>query len=508
MRGATGRGQERARAFLVKCIENHRRQGKERLPVVGELARTAGVAPATMHKALRWAAEQGLITTSHGKGTRLCPHNTQRVAPYPDPVSPGRLKWERVAYALRRDILNGRYVVGGELPTIKELRGEYGAGYPLVKKACERLVKDGILTPFGRSYRIAPSATAPTSSAIVLVAQGSPDGALSVKSPRFEEKIRTLERLCTQRNIRLRVVPYHKESQTLFDEGGKTTAAALVKRHSILGFMFWSIDINREEGMELIRRMHSTGIPLTVLFESSGGYDPRELSRRYPRVRFFDSVLNEPAGYRVGRYLLEKGHREVAYISPSHAAGWAQQRLAGLQRAFADAGLCGAVHAFTSDKDGKYSYIPSGYDWHHPRVHQRPAPFVTRFRVYEATAVTYMQESVDTLLDRAARLSRITAWVGSSDAASALCLDYARRHRLTIPTAISLIGFDDGQDAVRLRFTSYNFNPAGAVQAMLHCIVAPWQVRAGQDGVERVEGMITERGTVCGRRSIGGPKRE
>lgn len=50
----------------------------------------------------------------------------------------------------------------------------------------------------------------------------------------------------------------------------------------------------------------------------------------------------------MGRYLYEKGHRRVAFISPYHGVGWSQDRLVGLRDGMRAAGIrrvVGSRHA-------------------------------------------------------------------------------------------------------------------------------------------------------------------
>jgi DNA-binding LacI/PurR family transcriptional regulator len=98
------------------------------------------------------------------------------------------------------------------------------------------------------------------------------------------------------------------------------------------------------------------------------------------------------------------------------------------------------------------------------------------------------------LFAAALRNRAVTAWVLANDAVAVMARDYLSRRRIRVPRDISLIGFDDSVDAMKYRITSYNFNIAQVVHAMVHHVVTCGRLPTKRrlQPVE-IEGIIVER---------------
>jgi DNA-binding LacI/PurR family transcriptional regulator len=121
----------------------------------------------------------------------------------------------------------------------------------------------------------------------------------------------------------------------------------------------------------------------------------------------------------------------------------------------------------------------------------------------EVMEIHALRKELDPLLEQALSHKEISAWIASSDSTAMLCLDFLRRKNIEVPHRISVIGMDDGINAFLLRMSSYNFNGAAALEAMVEHIIAPLVYRpAGHcGGVIAFDGFITPRTTTsayCG----------
>jgi DNA-binding LacI/PurR family transcriptional regulator len=108
------------------------------------------------------------------------------------------------------------------------------------------------------------------------------------------------------------------------------------------------------------------------------------------------------------------------------------------------------------------------------------------------------------VFDRALRSRGATAWVGLSDTCALAAQHYLQAQRVRVPEEISLVGFDNGTEAFCNGLTSYDFNPPGAVEAMLGHVMQFQGARArrGQSqGMVEVPGTIMVRGTTAPVRS-------
>ena len=88
--------------------------------------------------------------------------------------------------------------------------------------------------------------------------------------------------------------------------------------------------------------------PFAVLDETGTGQPPFPGKRQVPIVTFQTGFDTSP-GEMVGNFLLQLGHRHIAYISPFHGASWSINRYNGLSKTFAFAGYENGVSRFTFD---------------------------------------------------------------------------------------------------------------------------------------------------------------
>jgi hypothetical protein len=92
----------------------------------------------------------------------------------------------------------------------------------------------------------------------------------------------------------------------------------------------------------------------------------------------------------------------------------------------------------------------------------------------------------------------ITAWVGVNDIVALSMMNFLNSCHISVPEAISIIGFDDSQEAFLHRITSYNFNIHALISAMLQYVFSPGAgVKASQElsSIE-IDGFITIRESV------------
>jgi DNA-binding LacI/PurR family transcriptional regulator len=99
--------------------------------------------------------------------------------------------------------------------------------------------------------------------------------------------------------------------------------------------------------------------------------------------------------------------------------------------------------------------------------------------------------------------------VGLSDSCARTALDFLRRRGVAVPEEISLVGFDNEAESFATGLSSYDFNMAAAVGAMLeHIMGAPLYRRPAepQPVVVEIPGRVVARATTgaarAGRRQV------
>ena len=102
--------------------------------------------------------------------------------------------------------------------------------------------------------------------------------------------------------------------------------------------------------------------PGLTLLRSSGL--PFVLLSRYLRMEKDDSVIqdDEQGGYLAGKYLIEKGHRKLAYLSYRHVVYSTRMRREGFQRACREAGIPGE-NVFDAEVSGDAAVVRQLNEW-------------------------------------------------------------------------------------------------------------------------------------------------
>ena len=81
--------------------------------------------------------------------------------------------------------------------------------------------------------------------------------------------------------------------------------------------------------------------------------------------------------------------------------------------------------------------------------------------------------ALESLMHRALRLRETTAWVTSDDFEAVNAYTFLRRRGIAVPGRISLVGFNNSIDALRLNISSCDRNIEGLINAMYNYVVNP-----------------------------------
>lgn len=463
--------------------------GEGRLPSLRDLASMADVSIATMCKAIAVLRNRGEVVTRRGHGMYAAV-GAGRTALEKDTLAPRppkrtTRKWERLSVSLEQDILTGRYPSGATMPAPKELAARYGVCYRTLRKALDGLVAGGRIVPYKRGYRVAGRTGPRTGERVVLAALGDQHGNLRNRDPRTQEHLRSLESECARAGIGLEIVTCD------FPHGAlkNTRTAELLRRdpkdlHTVLGFMVWDMGMTMGVLTGLLSLLLRTEKPIAILDEHGGLPMPPTSD---DRVRVYSLGISPLAGHRVGRFLLDLGHRKVAFLSAVGGFNWPQNRLRGLSEAFRAAGIEDGVEEFRLEgysrtfefSDGAHK-VTSALD---SLLAAGSGPRSEEQRVLERLIATFkeqinpvfdkelMRETLGAMLERALARPELTAWVAVNDNIALECLAFLRRREVRIPEGLSVVGFDDIPAAFLSRLTSYNFDSPAVMHAMLDHIL-------------------------------------
>jgi DNA-binding LacI/PurR family transcriptional regulator len=475
-----------------------------------------------MWKAVADLKASGVLAADKGRAVSRKPSRGDAAAL--DAALPGRReKWRRLLARLKVDVVQGVYPAGTTLPSLKEMSGRYGVCYRTLRKALDELLREQVLSGFGKTCRVPGKPHVLHGATILLIVKGARrrQDALFL-TPRSQDLFRALESECGRQQVRVRVVPYGDILSSLHRRQDiRKALGARAGLEGVLGLMLWPRGTRGREPWNLLQYLLPLQKRIAVLCET-GELAGRSREVRGPHVRFFAMGYSRQAGQHVGNFLLSQGHRRIAYFSATIRQPYSRNRLVGLTQAFRSVGLGHAVNAFTCE-----AARPAGHSaqtqvaaamrdvtafLRSPQSRAAPEARRALARGIESSdllmgmvsAGEWARHALTPMLSEAVATEGITAWVGDTDPIALTCLDYLRSRRRRVPQDTSVVGFDDTLAASFSGLTSYSFNASGVVQAMLtHILSPPERARTlTWSQTTEVDGFVNVRSTTAPRAAV------
>lgn len=138
---ASARGYRQVATVVRERIESGTYPAGSQLPTEASLVAEFGVARDTVRRAMALLAEDGLVVTSHGRGTYVCSDDGQEI---------GMSKHAQVAAELRTLITAGDIGDGEAFLTEAEVQERYSVSRRTARTALKGLEEDGLLRVVGR----------------------------------------------------------------------------------------------------------------------------------------------------------------------------------------------------------------------------------------------------------------------------------------------------------------------------------------------------------------------
>jgi DNA-binding transcriptional regulator YhcF (GntR family) len=515
-------GIQKAVAYVMQGLAS--KAFTHKLPTIKALAKAADVSFVTMWKAIdqlkrrrmlprlqhetrsrAGASQENAVFQSRGLlSGSAAPHDIEAFEPV----------WQKMLVRLKQDVLTGRFHAGQPLPSCKELQGLYNVSYPTLRKALETLSSQEIIKPYQRGY-IVPSLTKSESTArIVAIGCGWEDGTLWID---YQDKnyFRILESECIQSKVALDIVVYCRQGDRLCFIDTITRKPYDLSNDNILSIIVIvaNLEIPPEE---VIRKLVMFKKPVAVL-DVVGGWEATARTANNYYLQFFTVTMSIQPPRRVAQYLLNLGHRNVAFISPFHKALWSMQRSKGICEVFGAAGYADKVRMFVLDQyafqwdflqedlnnqDDVQTLVAAYNKWQK----YADSEFFRKFGHISYNISKYLTEwncatgeiyhRMIPLFKQALKNKAVTAWVMANDYTATLALDYLKEIKVRVPEDLSVISFDNTLDAMEYQLTSYDFNASGIVSIMLRYALRPSSVSS-----HRHKAVIEAEGTIIERRS-------
>jgi DNA-binding LacI/PurR family transcriptional regulator len=386
-------------------------------------------------------------------------------------------KWFEASLRLQQEMEAGRWKPGEHLPGPSWLCDYLGVTPPTLRKLMRRLVEIGCVEPLARGWRVRSVGSLVGGIRIALLRYCDEDGVSVGEAARETFFRRALEQEAARMRMRIETWGMSEDGR-LFREGqpfpGELDAAA---EGAILSL--WRF----ERPDAAFQRLATLRLPLAI-------WDERPQGGRRPdfwRCRWFTTGYSKLPGREVGRFLLELGHRGVAFLSPFHGSQWSQRRLDGLTEVCALAEPPVTVREFTTDRWDPSQYNPRDEDVAAlvRGVAECSGPFLAERAAMISEAVEALLRDKAVLVDVeemcAAALDdpALTAWVAANDDVALLAWYWLRSHGMTVGKDISLVGFDNTLRAQEAGLTSFGFAEDELAVAMLGYLASPSRWKSG-----------------------------
>jgi len=489
----------------IACIRDMlTRTELTKLPSVRSIATTCNVSSVTVSRALSILKKEGAIKGYWGKGhfaSGSVPPTSCNLKPVPTP------KYQDVYNRLTADIMNGKFAPQRSLPSVNKLTALYNASRPTLRKVLELLLLNSTIRKIGVKYYLY-STTIRTKLKIVLIAFGVSPNEIKITSEREGIFYRNISNTALQQNVDLQTICYNDYLDTpkFFVPDGHDLHSYF-KQPDVCGTILSTYHMNNSAGC--LRTLISFGKPVSICVEDQKVLESMaQYSANSKGITFFDASYSTMPGKDVGAYLYEKGHTEIAYISPFHKSTWSQNRLSGLCEIYGINHGTIKVHALVLDEFVRdYTFtemiIESNSfekDVSIDTVTNRiPPPMQSRISSLKLEYESLLRDALifsycEPLIKQAASVPSITAWVCANDLIACMVMDYWNYYNVPVDKRPALIGFDNSFDSLKRGISTYEFNTGGETQSMLHHLIYPHSLPIlGSKRVVRLNGSVIER---------------
>lgn len=484
------------------------------LPSKAELAQRAGVSPHTILKAFALLKQEGILQGSRGHRYRLSTtgdsrsQSTPPVSWTPSTGTASSQTWLKVKDQLQKDILNNVFRTGVPLPSLKELQVRYGVSYPTIKKALEALYHEHLVVPHHRGYVVPAAGGRKTGESILLLCPGNRKGEFPANAIN-ETFLRTVGTECARKQLTLVSTAYFiAEDKLMFSSVTRGVFEDINELGDFFGFMVLIMEsTTRPEPTTILHYLRRFHKPMAV-FDQLGEWKLSQYYQQPHAIKFFEVSTSRHCGRIAGRFLLEKGHTSVAFLSPYHRSLWSLKRLTGLDSIFKKAGHVQGVTAYTLDQSVditrhqssellarryRIDAVLEAFDrWTEdadPLALSRIEPIMQSLRGYTLPNIEFTRR-LRVLFDRALAEGSHTAWVTANDNVAVEAMRYLIEKNIAPP---SLMGFDNTYSSIWYGITSYDFNIPALVHNMLDFVLTPNHTKWERKQPVQIDGLIVER---------------
>lgn len=462
----------------------------DRLPGLRTLCKNVGVSSRTMDSAVHNLSQKNLLSIVPKSGIRVPLPNGYQEQNFTETVE----KWKKIRDTIANDLFSRKLDSLGKLPTIAELCNRYGVNYPILKKALCSLEKEGLLTSYKKSYKPNLISASRQKTKLLVLCNIFPDQfndkGINLNeqgfnlSSRVKVFIQELEHLCNSQNFQAEIWGYFFENNSItFFKPDRSICHSIENFKNYYGICLVNALPYSQDHDNLLFQLAKGNLPISI-FEISGQTGWTIPPTKNRSIRVFLVGVSDLPGKKIGSYLLELGHREIAYISPWYEDGWTKNRYNGLCTVF---GMTQGSHVnlyvdsrfatgdiFLDNKELNEQILNlSSFE----KLLDQMVPLSKEhietidFEVGPAFNATMYRRKLEIFLqplfEKALQNPKITAWVCADDHMAISALRFLRKKGVEVPEKISVVGIEDNFEAIYTNLTTYNFDIRGVVQNMV-----------------------------------------
>lgn len=471
---------QKAIAFIRESLAN---SDLAKLPSVRSLAKMCRVSSVTVSRAIQILKEEGTIKSIWGRGCFPSDSSHLQIDNCNSPHIP---KYQLVYNKITTDIIKGRFKSNRPLPGVNQFTALYNVSRPTICKVLDLLISEKIIRRIGVKYYLY-NTTIKTRLKIAIIAFGLSQNEIKITSERERNFFRNISNTAIQQNVDLQIICYNDYLDTpQFYIPGGHDLYTYFKQTDVCGAILSTYHMNNSA--QCLRKIIGFGKPVSICVEDQHVLESMaQYSANSKGITFFDASYSTIPGKDVGIYLHEKGHREIAYISPFHKSTWSQNRLSGLMEIYGKPNGSMKVHPFVLDEFVRdYEFMEKiienssfGKDVSIEKIKSRIPPFMEK-RI-SSVSMEYDSLLRDALIfsycvpliKKAVSVPSITAWVCANDLIACMIVDYWNYQCIPECKRPALIGFDNAFASFERGVSTYEFNTGGESQSMLNHLLYP-----------------------------------
>jgi len=495
----------------------------ERLATLKQLAKYAGVSAGAMKEALADLQNKGKISIFKNRGIYAGNNSDiQGQASGTPQVKESIRKWEQVRVQLEQSIYEGAFSGYPKLPSVKELMTQYNVCFATMKKVLDALEENRVIARSGASLVIAEqNYTSQHDSLLYVIAMSKGDAKTWMKTELGRRSIYYFQRECLKAKVNLVLSIYNLRSKNItYIDVDKEK----ISNSNFLGYIVFAIHLSESATDSLIHNLgqvdkKSGRVPGDIkrpvaIIDGKGGGVALSPEQESKAVRVFQVARNQ-SGQEVGRYLLGKGHKKIAFVSSCHREPWSQSRLAGLKESFKKVEKTSAITPYVLDHYDEPEELPEL----NAKAKGMLKKLSSIYKALEQLSGTLFDISagdniknsfrefeynlkrslclaplLGNLVKEISTKNGITACVGANDTIALYVRFFLSRAGLQIPRDVALLGFDDMKSASDHDLTSYKFNVSNIANKCLSFILYPsFFMQQNRQSIVECRGTLVER---------------